>query len=362
MLKKIILGIIVFTVAAFALVLLVGYLYQNNNTKFSSQEISQNGPKDIPLMSVNMTSTEDCFKDKDCYFYMFSILASEDGDTIIYDKEGASPDPDNKGFWTSVSFKSVDGEINDKKRVYAVNAKTPTECIYDKECVWYAFYNLINRSAMGEESKNILSKWQTDIGYAISPTDTPKYNKYKSEIEKVFEKLDPYFPYDISFNKQFNYLLFFSQNFGEDIHQNYRDFFLRLTENNLMVREGLLSFFPKEENATCGNFPVTEKNVILWSINFVNPQKSRTDCLHHSLIYTLGFSGRLRQFPFSSLNSVNSDVEVSITNLDLFLVALLYQEDFQPGISTKPDVLRPVFDRGYSKTIEKFNRSNMWGE
>ena len=354
MLKKIILGIIVFTVAAFALVLLVGYLYQNNNTKFSSQEISQNGPKDIPLMSVNMTSTEDCFKDEDCYFYIFSILASEDGDTIVYDKEGASPDPDNIGFWTSVSFNSVDGEINDKKRVYAVNAKTPTECIYDKECVWYAFYNLVNRSAMGKKSKNTLSKWETNIDYAILPTDIPGYSEYRSEIENIFEKIEPYFPYGISFNKQFNYLLFFSSDLKKDVTTNYSNFFNQVSQGTNLIKESVLHY-DDLESYECINLPYKDaEKKYFWAISFVNPNNTKA-CLAHSILYSLGLASTLRNFPFSVMNETFSQ-EKKLTSLDMFLIMLLYEQNFELGLQTNYKKIKEIFETTYLPTIEKYEQ------
>jgi hypothetical protein len=316
----------------------------------SSAVPSQDDKPSAKLMPYDMRPINACIEDEDCYFYMFSVHLSHPADTVIYDRPNV---PEAKpGHWTEANF-DIEGRTV-QKRLRVVNALTPSQCIRDRECAWYAFYNIVARNYGGGQDDNILIRWEGEIEYYVLPDEVP--GSYGEEVDQIFSRIRPIFPYKIFEGKGASFLFFFSGNFERDVLGRYRKFFSRVYNNIVFdyIHQSQIEADDMKQASLV--YHDLQKGNISWVLNLVSTkekiwQHHLADALHGGL----GLNSPLKSFPFSVTNIVTDKSEASvITTLDLFLIALLYHSAFEAGMKTDEVTLRPAFDKAYDIVNKDF--------
>lgn len=324
-------------------------------------------PNDLTLLTMDMRPLSECLNDEECYFYAFSIHLNKPKDIVVYDDNIDSVSASVEGEWTSVDLIDQNG-VKVEKRVRIVNAMTPTQCINDKECVWFAFYNLVARNVMGQNTEKSINKWGSSLEYAIAPKEIGGYKKYREESLKVLESIKPYFPHEIRENHTFLYLVWLSDDIERDVSYKYEKFFNSAFDGVDLVGASLKNSQLKGKR-TCIAIPVHNKEtgLIDGAVSLVRVDKGlRGNCLNKSLHNSLGFPAGLMSFPFSIHNKFGDENKMRkanrMTSLDRFLITLLYHNDIKAGMSTDPNILRPVFDTAYPKAVKVYNDIKRKGE
>lgn len=314
---------------------------------------------DAGLQSMDMRPVGECYKDPACYFYIFGVLLNQPADQVIYDQPGDPESPLHASFVTQTTWQAQGSNAPVVKRpVHIINAQTPLQCVRDKECAWYAFSNLISRSAMGDQADKLLNKWEGPIYYATEPEP---HEKYYAEVKNAFDQVLPYVSVSLQKDLSFNVLMFFSFDFKRDVLHTYKNSFYERFGNTDAIIETFRKSSNSNEPQTCSNLVFTgnKKHEIRGAVSFVHiDNRYRSNCIYQSVYAVLGFSSVLKGFPFSIVTQVNDELHIppTFTNLDLFMITLLYQPDFKNGMSVEPEKLRPVFDAAYPAALEKFNK------
>lgn len=236
-------------------------------------------------------------------------------------------------------------------------ATTVDECINEKECVWYALSKHINLSDVEyveseeERKKNaIVEKWKSPISIHFN-------GKYKKEhllqFAKNVRELEPFVIEPISISKKHNLLVFFSDDFEEDITKNYRSLFKEMFFGSDTVFNTYKSKY--RQNAVCLHVMIRnyETGEIHGGVIFINPNSDKRDhCMKSQIYYALGFKSAVTDFPFSTLSMQRGDGPYS--KLDLFLMYLLYKPEFTSGSDMKQ--AKKSFEKIYPNALIRFQK------
>ena len=220
---------------------------------------------------------------------------------------------------------------------YFYQSETIDECIREKECVWYAFERL------SLSSSALVAKWNRPIKIKV-------IGGYVNEAEAVIDTVSKSFPYEISVESTYDILLFFSEDVESDI-EKYSSLFQNILEDDVVYR-----FYKQLRNKECFNINfLGKKNIIDFSVVFVtvNPE-IREACLNQHLFQALGFFQYIQGFPFS-VSNLGYEQPKEITQLDLFLLQILYDSKFKAHMT--PDEKKKAFDEIYPVYLTHFLES-----
>jgi len=337
----------------------------NTNIKESVHENVQTAGASqiaVSLRTMDMRPLEECYKDETCSFYTLNINLNGRNhiETLI--------DEDVRKDTTSVSSISWMNPATNKthtNKLYIIDADSSIECVYDLECSWYAFYNLINRSVMGVNADGIINKRIKDVEYYLYP---PEYNKHFYKVLNILDQVRHYFSYKIEKNKVFTALFFFSENIEEDIYVNHKEFLRKILEDTDIIEQSFRKSSNPAEPELCANYPFIGKSAnkeILGSVSFIKiGNDTARYCIKKSVLISLGVDGVLPDFPFSIMsrteNNEISEIDKShnFKFLDLFILHALYQPEFKSGMKTDYQEMREIYERIYPRVIETFQTAH----
>lgn len=224
------------------------------------------------------------------------------------------------------------------------NAKTAEECILEKQCAWYAFglqlgiFDYVQWVKVGKA----LRKWEHDLpvgvkgnGYSFLPT-----------LADVSKQLDIYFPFEMrvdSYNPR--YLITIT----DDVDSTFDTWEKRLDESMGQGRSRLLFNKMKTDKMGCLSFhgqnKLTQDISSVFTIIDTNHPHAEY-CMAVNFYDALGLYGYLETQPFSFLSDKNKK-DIKFTDLDLFLLFLLYQPEFKSGMRATEihDIYMKIYDR-----------------
>ena len=232
-------------------------------------------------------------------------------------------------------------------------ATTVDECLQEKECVWHAFSNQLGLNDYSHwvvQGKS-LNKWNTSIFISAIGNDAPKFlpDLYMSTVEPLNQVM----PIQIKAaqNKDTQYLIVFSR----DVQKSINEWAVKLqsleidqqrSKNKYNLNEGI------KEGCYTTTFTEAGKKGITKGITFIDTsRKTARYCLSTHLFNMLGFWGYNDQQPFSYL-SKNMNKKFELTQLDKFLIYLLYQPEFKDGQGSKE--IKKVFDSIFDRSKNNF--------
>lgn len=237
-------------------------------------------------------------------------------------------------------------------------ATTVDECIREKECFWYHFLLAIQAEPIHRKpSKSInIKKWEAPVRFrAIEiPADTDK------AINEYLQQINTFFLQNISVEKNYNFLIFFTDNIRGELTGRFKSLFDKMLGidaieqgYNIQIKSG------KEYEKKCYYFHTQEsdKNYrIQGYFSFIekdNPQLSK--CLRE-VVYT-GFG--LSDISYSPIVQTEYS-EQKFTKLELLLIYFLYQDYFKSGMSY--DQVQATFDKVYDPFIKILEKQGVFND
>jgi len=236
-------------------------------------------------------------------------------------------------------------------------ATTVDECINEKECVWYAFekhitlsdFETVEYSSLKDEKVSI-SKWEEPVTVYFNDQSN---KQHLLQVAKALKQIEPYFGQPISIDKNYNMLIMFSDDFEKDITVKYRRFFNVMFDGD-KVFNWYQTYGRRKEVCFDLSIDNTESFNVTGNIIFINKKSRLFDYCAFSTIYSaLGLSSAIDDFGFSFFSSKGKGTENELTKLDLFLIYLLYQPEFQSGMG--PVEARSIFDEIYPRVVNSFD-------
>lgn len=230
-------------------------------------------------------------------------------------------------------------------------ASTVDECIQEKECVWYAFSRQL---ALDDYTRWVvngksLRKWDHFLGFRASSNGHARPSDYLPQLhEGIIKPLEKYLPDPLTVSGK--YAIFFADDIQKTINDAVEDF------NKIQIEtQRTKSQYNKEHegNEGCYTTIMIEKghNAITRAVTFVDTKdKKAMYCTASHFYHALGLWGHLKDQPFSFLSDDKNQIE--LTELDKFLVFLLYQPEFKNG--QKAQEIERVFNKIYDTTKDKF--------
>ena len=224
-------------------------------------------------------------------------------------------------------------------------ATTVEECIFEKECAWYAFEESLRRH--DEDRDPLIKKWQNNIhALFLGPSE-----QTRNKFEEIYPRIAPFFPYDISTsNDGVTYVVVTSDNFKRAALTDFRDFF------KMYLRDLPAQYFetyPDFYAANTLSLPMFSKEKeILGSILFVKDHLSSDYLITNNLYESLGFFRQFLRMP--NIQDFRND---EIGRLHQLLLSLLYNDLIKPGM--KVSQVKPLFDELYNTSIKKLEMESI---
>lgn len=235
----------------------------------------------------------------------------------------------------------------------AYKAQNAEECIQEKECAWYAFglqmgiFDYVQWVKVGKA----LRKWGHDLPVSVKGNG----NSLLPTLADVSKQLDVYFPYEMKVDSYTpKYLLILTDN----VDSAFNAWEKRLDESVGKGRSRILFNQMKTSKAGCISFHGQNKltqniSSVFTLVDTTSPEAEY--CMAVNFYDALGLYGYLETQPFSFLSNKNHE-EIKFTDLDLFLLFLLYQPEFKSGMSAKE--VRSVFMEIYDRAKIDFMKQN----
>ncbi len=232
-------------------------------------------------------------------------------------------------------------------RANPYKAKTAEECIDEKECVWHVFQKVVlARPLITEQKDRWVSKWGNDISVRLI-----KGRAYEDRVQKVIDRLSGYFPYEINIEEPPSMNIVFSSDYNETFYGHLAKDLIETAG----FSDEIYNLFAKiPEDSGCFDFSRTVKETYNTGlvVSVIDENSDRLDaCIYLVFFWSLGFEAKESDVKFSFLNRNGKLGEPTV--LDLFLVKLLYQQDFYPTMPRSD--IEQAFDRAYKKTIQNYH-------
>lgn len=248
-----------------------------------------------------------------------------------------------------------------KKLPIPYKAKTVEECLWEKECVWYAFSGFTSVKNLTEKKTAFIipekkaesayfSKWN---GAVTIMSVAQGREIFPEQIDEFIKRFQPVFPYPITVKRgSHNFMIIFVDDFDRDISTTYRDALRGIFKSDLVyqVYHEVLS----DDDLGCFSFSLddVDKLTHVFEVALVNYNHGKAlYCLQDHFFKGLGFGGSVNHFPFSYVSG-KAGAAQAFTDLDLFLVYLLYQPEFTPAMSEAD--MKSAFEKVYTKSLERF--------
>ena len=235
----------------------------------------------------------------------------------------------------------------------AYKAQNAEECIQEKECAWYAFglqmgiFDYVQWVKVGKG----LHKW----GQVLRVATGGQAQNYLPQFVKVSEQLGPYIKHGmIADFKTPQYIVIFT----DDVDRVFNLWEERLDNRLGQGKSRFLFNIMKRDNRSCLSFQTRDKitldiSSVFTLVDTTSPEAEY--CMAVNFYDALGLYGYLETQPFSFLSNKNHE-EIKFTDLDLFLLFLLYQPEFKSGMSAKE--VRSVFMEIYDRAKTDFMKQN----
>jgi len=244
-----------------------------------------------------------------------------------------------------------DQAIIDETKLY--KATTVDECIEEKECVWYHLLLATQKNInLKEISNNIaLSKWTDNDNVRIriigKEVELPK-EKYENYINQI----SPYFPPDISINKQFNFVIVETDDIEKELNGEFKEIALRtLAKDKKLQKNGIIKV---DKKAQCYNFYYVsdqKPKPIFGYFSFIKrgSQKDMESCLKEMIYEGSGLSSIYESPLYKDQRFLSK-----YSNLELFILYLFYNDNIKPDMSAKE--LKQAFDKIYQPSLDYFKK------
>ena len=196
-----------------------------------------------------------------------------------------------------------------------------------------------------------LHKW----GQVLRVATGGQAQNYLPQFVKVSEQLGPHIKHGmIADFKNPQYIVIFT----DDVDRVFNLWEERLDESVGKGRSRI--FFNQMKTSKAGCISFHGKNKLTQNISSVFTLVDTTSpeaeyCMAVSFYDALGLYGYLETQPFSFLSNKNHE-EIKFTDLDLFLLFLLYQPEFKSGMNAKE--VRSVFMEIYDRAKTDFIKQN----
>jgi len=224
------------------------------------------------------------------------------------------------------------------------NAKTAEECILEKQCAWYAFglqlgiFDYVQWVKVGKA----LRKW----GQVLPVATGGQAQEYLPQFVNVSKQLGPYLKHGMTSDfKNPQYIVIFTDNVDRifSLWEERLDMRMGKVKSRFIYDrikrdyEGCLSFQTKNK--------LTEDISSVFTIIDTNSPYAEY-CMAVNFYDALGLYGYLETQPFSFLSDKNKK-DIKFTDLDLFLLFLLYQPEFKSGMRATEirDIYMKIYDR-----------------
>lgn len=262
------------------------------------------------------------------------------------------------------SFASTAKETHTKP----YKATTIDECIEEKECVWYSFSRMLQISTRRGKPRPEQTISKRDSPLKITIVSEEK--KYNEVLNNFVENVSPLFPYaieisvkespsDKTYITDSNSYIFFTDDIERSYvkHVGFADdlYYFHLKERKLIyshVRKEYAAIYPENgKPSDCSKTSLfnPKSSNILATYSYISTENSDAlKCFSMVLYSNLGLTGRLDFIPFSIFSSEYK----SLTELDRFLIFLLYQPAFKSGYDHKK--VKAVFDDVFVGVRNKF--------
>lgn len=233
-----------------------------------------------------------------------------------------------------------------KSRPY--KASTVDECIYEKECVLWAFERAIKRPHYNNHRNAVIKKWENDINI-LTLGDQEKL--YKNYLQKISERLVRHFPHKFNLDTEnANVTLLISTDFSYDLFVTYRTIFEDLFLQNLFnAFKNDVHIGDSKVDIYCRSFPFFDNSgKIFRTAMFVNDKGNQIEkCFDSTIFFNLGFTSTNFAFP-----QFPSDDYDSLNDLHLFLIHLMYQTKITGGMTFKEAL--QVIESDYYTALQEF--------
>ena len=172
------------------------------------------------------------------------------------------------------------------------------------------------------EADKSIHKWKSEYLYTASGLD----QIYIKELERFIEIIRPFYPSDMANDYNAKHLMIFSNNIERDFNA------VEGKMDRATSKGHSRKIFNKIKNSYKGCFSIkisnkeTEDIYAILTMVDANSDYDRS-CVPLSIYSSLGFIGFEKSQPFSFLSKKESQIS-NPTKLDIFLIYLLYQKDF----------------------------------
>ena len=332
------------------------YAWQPVAQEKSSVPAPQKNPA-VTLVSMDMRPPGQCIEDPSCYFYTFSAAIGLPPDQLAPNgtMEDLKKPLKNPGMILPMTATDMKTGKAIRKDVRVINAGTAAECVLDKECVWFAFYNLVRQSSPSADQLHAPERWEKPIKYTLLNAE----GKTFPDVDEKLMQIKHLLPYEIGQNNKANYFILVSGNYEKDMDGAFEQFFHHgYKGNDTFYKTFFIYKNQNDHTATkdCYVLNYMNEETISMSIIYLPIDKSpRMACIDKMIIKSFGFNASLNGFPFSIMdnNALNKNEK---TILDEFLLLIIYKIKINSPISYQS--LRQDFYKSYIETLSTLIKRN----
>lgn len=228
-------------------------------------------------------------------------------------------------------------------------AITVDECIQEKECVWFAFEKLLlgSTQAPNERQYWIFKRWEKAPSIQIMDGDI-----YEDRIREVVAQINPHLPFDIQVNgEKINTFFVFADDIEEAFFKKHYDYFKSIFVTKMPLLEGL--YRRNIEKSYCKLTKLHNKQKeLMASVSLLETDSQYFDeCLVSNVYGLLSQKKSRLNMPFD-WDKGPPVVQKEITDMDLFLLRVLYHPKFRSGMTFEQ--VSQQFDVVYKETLVEF--------
>lgn len=229
-------------------------------------------------------------------------------------------------------------------------ATTVDECIQEEACVWHAFYHQVFRqetySPIHEKALQMrrLGKWAGKINITFVGNQT--YGRHLNHFVEIVKDIGPFanLPIEILANPS-NYYIVISNEIDKEFA------IVEKVLNKTFTHGEARKAYEYSRNKSNGAFTINLLNPnsenIYSSLTFVDTNKVHNIANQLAVYFyvSYGLTGNIKGFDFSLMGQLDSG-DIAFTDLDKFVLYLLYQPEFKSGqnIDEAEKIFKKIFE------------------